>query len=304
MTDQGRVATIDAATDFSENARGAIAWAAEIARAHGAKLVVFHAQLPPISPSAAPEFVPIPPETYEEERRRAEAALAELARELREAGCEVETGIEAGPTASTILEAVAGRKADLLVVGTRGLTGFQRILLGSTAARLVREAPCPVLTVHPEAAARPRRIHRILVPIDFSSDAGRALDAAMRVLGRVTEDRHVTLLHVYRLPHEIVSPWPGAVLVEATRNIGEEARRRLEEVAAPLRKRGLQVETIAREGYPADVIDAEARRADADLIAMGTHGRSGLKRLFLGSTAERVLPAAPCPVLTIRRSEG
>ena len=71
-----------------------------------------------------------------------------------------------------------------------------------------------------------------------------------------------------------------------------------------LRAEGYDVEAVEREGEPAQIIDDEAREMGADAIAIGTHGRSGLRRLFLGSVAERVLPAAPCPVLTVRREGG
>jgi nucleotide-binding universal stress UspA family protein len=291
--------TIVAATDFSGGAEGAIDWAAQLARTHGARLVLVHALLPPVSPTAAPEFVPLPAEIYEEERRAAKQALESRAAALRQTGCTVETVLEVGPAVTTILEAVERSSPDLLVAGTRGLTGFKRILLGSTAARLVREASCPVLTVHPDEATRHRPIHRILVPTDFSKDAELALETAGRIVGPVTEHARVTLLHVYRTT-QLVTPWPAPVLIEASRDVAAEARKLLEETAAPLRQLGIEVDVQASVGDPPEMIDEEARRISADLIAMGTHGRSGLKRLFMGSTAERVLPAAPCPVLTVR----
>jgi nucleotide-binding universal stress UspA family protein len=303
MAQPSRMATIVAATDFSGTAEGATDWGAQLARTHGARLVLVHALLPAITPTAAPEFVPLPVEIYEEERRAVKEALEKRAAALRQTGCTVETQLEIGPAVSTILDATLRCKADLLVVGTRGLTGFKRILMGSTAARLVRDASCPVLTVHPEAT-RHRPVHRILVPTDFSQDAARALEAAGRILGPVTDHARVTLLHVYRTTQDIVTPWPAPVLVEASRDVETEARKLLDETAAPLRELGIEVVVQARAGYPPEVIDEEARRIAADVIAMGTHGRSGLKRLFLGSTAERVLPAAPCPVLTVREGDG
>jgi len=302
MAQPSRMATIVAATDFSDAAGGAAEWGAQLARTHAARLVLVHALLPPVSPTAAPEFVPLPPHIYEEERRAVKEALEKRAEELRRTGCTVETQLEIGPAAWTILDAIERCKADLLVVGTRGLTGFKRILIGSTAARLVRDASCPVLTVHPDATQH-RPVHRILVPTDFSKDAARALEAAGRILGPVTDHARVTLLHVYRTTPEIVTPWPAPVLMEASRDVETEARKLLEETAAPLRELGIEVDVLARAGYPPEAIDEEARRIGADVIAMGTHGRSGLKRLFLGSTAERVLPAAPCPVLTVRNTD-
>lgn len=305
MAKQAQISTIVAATDFSETAQGAIDWAVQLARTHSARIVLVHSLLPPLSPTAAPEFVPLPTEVYEEERARAAQALEERAQEIRKSGAgSVETDLRLGSPVSSLVDAIAHWKGDLLVAGTRGLTGFKRVLLGSTAAHLVRDAACPVLTVHPGEARRHRPIHRILVPTDFSDDAAFALETAGRVVGPVTEHARVTLLHVYRMPHEVVTPWPAPVLIEASRGIAEEALQRLEEIARPLRELGIETDLLAREGYPPEVIDEEARRIGADLIAMGTHGRSGLKRLLLGSTAERVLPAAPCPVLTVRCGGG
>ncbi|MES1211817.1 MAG: universal stress protein, partial [Acidobacteriota bacterium] len=82
---------------------------------------------------------------------------------------------------------------------------------------------------------------------------------------------------------------------------GLEAERRLQEKAEALEREGLTVDWVAREGDPAAVIAHEAEARNADLIAIGTHGRSGLMHLLLGSTAERVVQHAPCPVMTVRR---
>ena len=73
--------------------------------------------------------------------------------------------------------------------------------------------------------------------------------------------------------------------------------------AEPLRQRGLEVEILVREGYPATVIEDEARSIGADLIVIGTRGQGGIKHLLLGSVAERVVQKAPCPVLTVKQPE-
>ena len=95
---------------------------------------------------------------------------------------------------------------------------------------------------------------------------------------------------------------PRRELIEGARaNVEGAAQEKLAEIAAALSERGLKVETKAIEGYPPEVIVDEAAAIGADLIAMGTHGRTGLAHLFLGSTAERVVQHAGCPVLTLRR---
>jgi nucleotide-binding universal stress UspA family protein len=89
--------------------------------------------------------------------------------------------------------------------------------------------------------------------------------------------------------------------MDAISAVDTDVKRRIEALAAPMRHNGIAVDTLTCVGYPARVILDQARAVGADLIAMGTHGRSGADRLVLGSTAERVVALAPCPVLTVRR---
>ncbi|WP_421997481.1 universal stress protein [Reyranella sp.] len=301
MTNLNGIRTIVAATDFSEDAACAAAWAKEIARQHGARLVLVHAFVAEAVP--APEFVPLPPQYYEEIHGEARRHLDEEAAGLRSGGIAVETDLVLSSPVLGIADAARRHHADLIVAGTRGRTGWKRALLGSTAARLLREAPCPVPTVHRQDNGHPRPVRTVLVPTDFSEDAALAADAASRFLGAAGTDHRLVLLHAYRVPVEAMH-LPANVLMEAIRTTADAARTTLQELAAKLRRPGLTVEPTTRQGYPPDVIVEHAATAGADLIAMGTHGRSGLGRVLLGSTAERVVATAPCPVLTVRRTNG
>lgn len=295
--------TVIVATDFSESAEGAVDWAAELARPHGARLLLLHASMPPMPAVAAPEFVPLPPAAYEADRERVALELDARVEALREKGLTVEGEARTGQALDVILDAAEKENADLIVVGTRGLTGAKRIFLGSTAAQLVRRAPCPVLTVHPDQAKEHRAIQTILVPTDYSADAEKAVRETVRLLGPVSTSAKVKLLHVYRLQPEVVYPWTPPHIAFRASEVVAEATKRMEEIAEPLKKMGFDVELLVHEGYPPDVIDETATKVHADLIAMGTHGRSLLPRLVLGSVAERVLPRAPCPVLTVHHDE-
>ena len=141
-------------------------------------------------------------------------------------------------------------------------------------------------------------VRLILVPIDFSPHA-----EAVLAWGSHLAEEHgsrVVLLHVYHLPVEF-QQLEGAYLPEDFwANVKAETEQSLARYAETLRARGLAVETVAREGYPATVIEEEAGRQQADLIVIGTRGLSGLKHLLLGSIAERVVQKAPCPVLTVK----
>jgi len=296
-----KLGTIVVATDFSPSADGAVEWAAELARSHDARLILLHASSPPI-PVAAPEFVPLPAAAYEEDQARVRKELTQRVEALRARHLTVEGETRAGSPADVIVDVAGARHADLIVAGTRGLTGVKRVFLGSKAGRLVRLAPCPVLTVHPEHSGAHRPIRTILVPTDYSDDAELAVREAVRLLGPVSASARVKLLHVYRLQPEVVYPWTPTHIASRSTELVAESMKHLEKIAEPLRRIGFDVELLVHEGYPPDVIDETAKRLGADLIAMGTHGRSGLPRLVLGSVAERVLPGAPCPVLTVHHA--
>lgn len=294
MSQESGFQTIVVATDFSDHAASAVAVGAEIAKQHGARVVLVHAVMA-MTPTA-PEFIPVPASFYEELRTLAHSQLEALAQPLRQQGLNAEARIMAEPAVSAVLAAVEDRQADLVVVGTRGMSGVKRLLLGSTAARLIREAPCPVLTVPVEAQTT---LRKALVATDFSDHAAAAAAAAARLLGRdEAEPRQLVLLHAYRYPSAL-SHLDGAALVDAISATDEAARGRLAALAESLARPGLRIEIRAEPGEPAETILERAGDLGADLVAMGTHGRSALKRLFLGSNTERVLPSASCPVLTV-----
>ena len=211
-------------------------------------------------------------------------------------------GVDGGGTGTDCLVRIVDAEkhaADLVVTGTRGLSGIRHLLLGSTAERLVQHATLPVLAVHPDMAP-PEAVRTILVPTDFSDDAEQALSAALRLLAG-SPDPKIILFHAFHVPIEYTNLAGGFVLPDITQTALADARTALERVAEPLRKQGHVVETLAREGYAPQAIETEAREHGVDLIAMGTHGRSFLPHVVLGSTAERVVQHAPCPVLTVRR---
>jgi len=142
---------------------------------------------------------------------------------------------------------------------------------------------------------------RILVPHDFSDDAAAALDFAVELAKQLGGELH--LLHVYRMPLEMFSPYGIAVPESVIPEIREAAGRRLKELSAQVKNAGLEVEVHLQEGPPADSIAEAARELGADLIVMGTRGRTGLAHVVLGSVAERTVRSAPCPVLTLRPPE-
>lgn len=142
-------------------------------------------------------------------------------------------------------------------------------------------------------------IRRILVPIDFSPNAGTVLEWAAH-LAKEHRSRLI-LLHAYHLPVEFQQLEAAYLPPDFWANVKNEAAAALERHAEALRAQGIGAECVVREGYPATVIEEEAVRLGADLIVIGTRGLSGLKHLLLGSIAERVVQRAPCPVLCVKQ---
>lgn len=288
-----------AATDFSEDAAAGVAWARDVARAHGAKLYLVHAVYP-VEPGLAGMEPPY--DLTEAVTAYARERLEEWSRELSAEGVPTEFLADFGQPSQLIRRTARELEADLVVVATRGLGGFRHLLLGSTAERVVQQAERPVLAVHATDGAAARPVRRVLLPTDFSEDTRLAREAAMRVF-RLGEGSRLHLLHVFHLPPEYQvgrADSLTALTDRYRRQALDTFRGELDAVAQRLDGAGPSVETEVAEGEPAEVIAARAAEFGADLIAMGTHGRSALGRVFLGSVARRVVQHAPCPVLTVR----
>lgn len=290
------------ATDFSPCARQAWPHAVSLARALGAKVHVLHVVIPHSLRVGEPDVSPPDPE---EARRRVEAwakdEMAGLVAEMGAPATEVEKAVrhDAQP-APAILDHAEEVRADLIVLGTHGRRGPGRLIFGSVAEEVVRRATCPVLTVRErELGARSPGVRRILVPLDFS-------DASLAALGRAKElasglGARLDLLHVVDqvvLPAFYVPGAPG-VYPHDVRSLLTSAQEELRRAMAAAGGPDVPFEAHTFSATPAFGIVEQAESLDADLIVLSTRGLTGLERLLLGSTAERVVRMAPCPVLTV-----
>jgi nucleotide-binding universal stress UspA family protein len=152
------------------------------------------------------------------------------------------------------------------------------------------------MATEPNTTNKPKLRH-ILVPTDFSETAMHALDVAVALATKF--DAKLTLLHVYYVP----PPMYGVAFAWPVDEFASGARQELESALFTLKQRYHNSESALRSGAPGDEIVRAAKDSAADLIVMGTHGRSGLPRLILGSVAERVVRTAPVPVLTVPTRE-
>lgn len=146
------------------------------------------------------------------------------------------------------------------------------------------------------------QVNRILVPVDFSDNAGAVIEWAAHLAGE--HGSALILLHAYHLPVEFQQMEGAYLPPEFWSNVKSEAERNLGHYAEELRAKGYTVEVVVREGYPATVIEEEAERRDVDLVVIGTRGHTGIKHLLLGSVAERVVQKCPCPVLAVKTPEA
>jgi len=289
--------------DFSEFSRHALAVAATLAKAHGASLAAVNVvPVPlPIAPVPLEGAVPIDFSLTPAQREHLSLALAEFVR-APAAGLAVATEVVDAPTVHTEIVAQASRlHADLIVMGTHGRSGFQRLFLGSVTEKVVRTAPQPVLTVgardvgHAGAAFR-----RILCGIDFSEYSLAALDYALTLAEG--SDAELMAVNVIEWMPVGYDPLIGPPTDLVGHRLAAEAssRKRLHEVIAAARPHAAHVEEIVVTGKPHHELLRIAKERGADLVVLGVHGRNPIDRMLFGSTAEPLLRRAGCPVLTVR----
>jgi len=199
-------------------------------------------------------------------------------------------------------------KTDLIVTSTRGNTGLKRLRLGSTAERIVRYSPCPVLVVRGEErnsfsasngkAGRPLAFKKILVPIDFSSCSMKGLDYAKALAKNFGAS--LVLLHSVHLQYYVSSDeyarYDMPLLMQQEERT---ARKQMSDLVQKTDWNRIKVEQSMQIGHVGDQICTRAKDYGADLIVTATHGTTGLKHILLGSTAEYVVRHAPCPVLVV-----
>ena len=288
MTETHRINRILVGTDFSDGSSAALDLALHIAKRHDASITIL-----PVIPEL-PVSIPLSLQTQVEENLAAFAARAE--------GVDVpiETTFGTGQPWETI--ASSAEEADLVVVGDRGRTACTTRILGGTSDRVVRLCRSPVLVARSSRDATANGITTILAATDFSPEATIAIERAVELFDE-SDDRHLILLHVFEPVVDCVYDAVATIPYPTEAEVSE-SRVFLEQLAERYQTRGIEVTTRTALGTAASSIEEEAQRVGADLIALGTHGRSGMARVLLGSVAERVLHHATCPVLTVRHRDA
>lgn len=288
-------------TDFSEFPSRALAHALPLAKWYEATIAALHVYNFVAPPPTKLPTVTNRPRLSAEIREEILHELRDFTEPARTAGVLVEHLVVEGDPVDGILNE-AGR-ADLLVLGTHGRRGFERLMLGSVAERVLRKSPCPVLTVPRRAPGSPPgdspAFKHIVCPIDFSDESQRALDFALSLAKEA--DSALSLLHVVEVLPEIEPPDHAGFDVKAYGEILRRiARDRLKALIPKGAREWCRPEAVVASGkaYRGIVKVAEERRAD--LIVIGVTGRGQVNRMLFGSTTAQVVREATCPVLTIR----
>ena len=285
--------------DFSDFSRHALDHAVGLARHHGAAVTALHVVTPLQTNYPAIGVGAYVPYVYTvDDLKEFQQALERFVSGVEYPVTPV--SVEA-PVVSEILKRAAALPADVIVMGTHGRSGFDRLLLGSVAERVLAKATCPVLTIPPHAPdtapSAALTFRKVLCAIDFSPASLAALKYA-EWFG--AEDAELRVLHVAeRLPGWQLVPAVATGAPDDPLVVLQQAREQLHQTIRSIISGAKNVRELVSEGDAGDEILADAAREHADLIVMGAHaGRAGL--LGFGSTSHDVLRGAGCPVLTLK----
>jgi nucleotide-binding universal stress UspA family protein len=283
------------ATDGSNDAKAAVEWFQYLPLPPDRDVLVLTVVVPPLLPSLPDMSTEIRTALVADARRLADDTASELLTGRATTGRVVE-----GDPRAEIVAAAEDWRADLIVLGARGLGAIKEFLLGSVSLGVARHARCPVLV----CKGTPRPLATVTVAIDGSSQAREALawfaelpfppSLRARLVGALA-------------PQHFPSIAPGIVQASLRTALTTEAAERQAALSAAfgaaaeaLRGRTTTLESVMERGVPADVIVRDAAVSSSDMIVMGARGLGLIDRLLLGSVSESVLRHAPCPVLIVR----
>ena len=301
-----RLSGITVPLDGSAFAEQALPLAVELAQASHASLKLAYVHTPAAAWDPGVEFSLFDPELEQQVREREMAYLDRVAHQLDwGAGLHIERVLLNGTIASALEDYVARSGTDLVVMTSHGRGGVSRMLLGNVADQLILKLRVPVLVVRPEEMkqAHPEEYghRRVLVPLDGSPLAASILEQA-RAFAWMTRSELLLLMVVQPIP-VLLPPflWPPEKLLESPEQRELAARRYLETLKKELRSEGIMVQSRVRTARKvAREILHTARAEECSMIAMATHGASGLDRVMLGSIADQVVRHADMPVLVLR----
>lgn len=280
-------------TDFSDSSETAVPFATSIARAYGSTIYALHVLLPSAYTHMAPEAAA---SLLDDEEDRARAEMERV--EAQFSGLPNELTIERGPGVWPVLsEVLKQREIDLIIMGTHGRTGIQKLLLGSSAEEIFRRSHAPVLTIGPAVRSGSHsggRFRCVLFATDFNAVSAASVSFAVS-LAQENQSRLVLL-------HALPKRKPGKAERDGDLSIAE-ALHQLQELVPAEAELWCRPVALVRHGDPTEQILAAANQCAADLIVLGVRGMgrlAGAATRLDRAIAYQVVVNAPCPVLTVR----
>ena len=280
------------ATDGSQFSEGAVREAIRLAKQCSSKLSAISVI------ETNPEYETIAPQLLEKAEKSARQHLEAVKERAKKEGVECATSILEGEDSFNYISEEAKKgKASIIIMGRRGKTGLKRLTMGSTTARVIGHAPCNVLVV-PSAAEV--AFKNIVVATDGSRYSTAAASEAIGIAKR--NNSALTVIAV--VPAELATPTDVDFGMGQRDKLVDQVMRDAEKNAKAVKEAaqtaGVTVQAFVMTGKPADAIIETARDKKADLIVVGSHGRTGLDKLLMGSVAERVIVLSACAVLVVK----
>jgi nucleotide-binding universal stress UspA family protein len=207
----------------------------------------------------------------------------------------VESFVCEGEPPEVLIDIAQGKKADLIALGTYGRKGLKRLLMGSVTSQVILDAPCDVLVVKRPCNECTGSYQSLLVPYDGSEFSKKALRRAGEMAK--ADGGQVTVLYVIPRYEEMMEFYRSDSI---KKSLHAEAEKILGEAKTIATSLGISIRTEVREGHASDEIVAAAQKLENDLIAMGTYGWKGVNNAIMGSTTNRVIAHASCPILVVK----
>ena len=287
--------------DFSDASRHALTHAVTIGQWYGSQITALHVGSPMVVLTPPVLFAEVPGRVLPGRtgRHELEDQLQEWLRPAKSAGLQTGVVIDEGNPAARILEHAVSLPANLIVMGTHGRGGFERLVLGSVTEKVLRKATCPVMTVPPPTARTSKLpFAHLLCPLDFSDSSIAALRFAFSLAQE--SNARLTLLHVFEWPSEE----SARRVLETSKFYREwevETTRQLKALISDDVRKWCTPEPKLAFGKAYQQILSVAASEHVDVIVMGVQGRNALDLLLFGSTTNQVVRQAACPVLTLRK---
>jgi universal stress protein A len=279
--------------DFSMQSRAALRYAVSVAGRTGGRVTVMYADDPMLAAAAAAGY---------DETLLKKATMSELRRELVRAGVPIDRNPAAagmawaiGRPAREIVKAARQQKADLIVIGTQGRSGASRLVFGSTTARVLREAPAPVLAIPPSVRPAPKRWPD--GPILGAVDLGGGDRGSVRRMASLARALESDLVLVHAVAKRDGPPWLASALRAKDRDRLAAARSRLETLAASAGAGAAKIRVLL--GEPATVVSGLAADVHAGMVVVALRPGHGLLAPRQGSITYRILCESTAPVLAL-----